>query len=199
MTREEVKNLLGEGATDEQISAVLNKFHTEQKSLTEQVTDLQGQVTNLTTEKTGLIEYKTKFEDLEKANMTEQEQIEKAKKDAIEELSKAKKLTNSIKAKSILIGAGLEEAKADEIVNDIVKDDESMTLKTAQLLAEQFTAVKEATAKKTLEDLSNQNLTPNPSNIPPNSNQMTWDKFSAMSVEEQNKFAEEHPEEFDNL
>lgn len=199
MTRDDVKKTLGEGATEQQISAMLNLFHTEQKNLTDQVANLQGNVTKLTTEKTELMDYKSKYEAIEQANMTEQDQIAKLKKDAEAEMTKAKKYSNSLKAKSMLIGIGIEDSKATDIVNDIVDADESVTLAKAQRLVDQFTAVRDATAKKTAEDLANLDVKPNPSNIPPNSDKMTWEKYTTMSAAEQTKFAEEHPEEFNNL
>ena len=108
MNREEVRKLLGEGATEEQISAVLNKFHTEQKGLTEQISNLQGQVTNLTTEKTELLGYKDQIAEIQKANMTKEQLIEAKEKELDTKIKSANLLTNSIKAKSKLTFSLLE-------------------------------------------------------------------------------------------
>lgn len=199
MNREEVRKLLGEGATEEQISAVLNKFHTEQKGLTEQISNLQGQVTNLTTEKTELLGYKDQIAEIQKANMTKEQLIEAREKELATKIKSANLLTNSIKAKSILVGAGIGEEDADKLVASIVKEDEQATIDGATLFANQFNNIKESTAKQTREELANLNLKPSASNIPPNSNAMTWEDFSKLSESEQNKFAEENPEEFAKL
>jgi hypothetical protein len=199
MNREEVRKLLGEGATEEQVTAVLDKFHAEQGNLTKQVATLQNQVTDLTTEKTELLGYKAQIAEIEKSKLSEQEKIELQRKELAQKNKDANLLINSIKAKSILVGAGIGEAEADELVATIVKEDEQATIASATLFVNQFNSIKENTAKQTREELANVNLKPTPTNIPPNSNAMTWDKFSEMSVEEQNKFAEEHPEEFNNL
>lgn len=199
MNRDEVRKLLGEGATEEQISAVLNRFHTEQKGLTEQISNLQGQVTNLTTEKTELLGYKNQIAEIQKANMTKEQLIEAREKELAEEKKKTLMERNAIKAKSILVGAGIGDAEADELVASIVKEDEQATISSANLFATQFNNIKENTAKQTREELANLNLKPNASNIPPNSDAMTWEKFSKLSVEEQNKFAAENPEEFAKL
>ena len=199
MNREEVRKLLGEGATEEQISSVLNKFHTEQKGLTEQITSLQGQVTNLTTEKTELLTYKTKVEEAERANLSKEEQLQLKENELNEKMAQADILKNSIKAKSILVGAGISDEDADKLVASIVKKDEKSTLDSANLFAAQFNSIKENTAKQTKEELANLNLKPNPTNIPPNSNAMTWEEFSKLSVKEQNEFAEKNPEEFAKL
>lgn len=199
MTREEAKKIIGEGATDEQINALLNTFHAEQKNLANQITDLKGQVSNLETEKTELLGYKTKLAEIEKSKLSEQEKLALAEK----ELAEAKKATvmerNAIKAKSILVGAGIGDAEADELVASIVKEDTDATVNSANLFVTQFNSIKENTAKQTKEELMKLNLKPNPTNIPPNSDAMTWEKFSKMTPAEQSKFAEEHPEEFAKL
>ena len=199
MTREQAKKIIGEGATDEQINALLDSFHAEQKDLANQITDLKGQVSNLTTEKTELLGYKTKIAEIEKSKLSEQEQLELAKKELAEEKKKTLMERNAIKAKSILVGAGIGDKEADELVASIVKEDEQVTVNSANLFATQFNTIKENTAKQTKEELMNLNLKPNPTNIPPNSEAMTWEKFSQMNQEEQNKFAEEHPDEFAKL
>lgn len=199
MNREEVRKLLGEGATEEQVTAVLDKFHTEQKSLTTQISDLQGQVTNLTTEKTELLGYKTKLDEIEKSQLSEQEKIELAKKELAEEKRNTHMLNNSIKAKSILVGAGIGEKEAEELVASIVKEDEQATINSANLFVNQFNSIKENTAKQTKEELMNLDVKPGASNILPSQGNMTWEKFSKLSNEEQNKFIEENPEEFENL
>jgi len=199
MNREEVRKLLGENATEEQISAVLNKFHTEQKNLNEQVTTLQGQVNNLTTEKTELLGYKTKVEEIERANLSKEEQLQWKEQELNKKMAQADILQNSIKAKSILVGAGVGEEEADKLVASIVKEDEQATIDSATLFANQFNNIKEVTAKQTREELANLDLKPNPSNIPPNSKAMTWESFSKLSAKEQAEFAEKNPEEFAKL
>lgn len=199
MNREEVKKLLGEGATDAQISAVLDKFHSEQSSLKEQINTLQNKVTVVEQNNTELLGYKTKVEEIEKANMTKEQQIELERKQLAEKTKAISKLQNSIKAKSILIGVGIGEEEADGLVASIVKEDEQATLASAQLLANQFNSIKEATAKQTREELANLNVKPTPSNVKPTSNPMNWEQFSQLSQEEQAKFIEENPDEFSKL
>ena len=106
---------------------------------------------------------------------------------------------NSIEAKSILIGAGVSDAEAEALVASIVKENKDETLKAANLLAAQFNSIKENTAKRTKEELSNIDIKPNPSNKVVDSETMTRAKFFKLSQAEQNKFAEEHPDEFYKL
>ena len=198
MTREEVKTLLGEGATEEQVSAVLNKFHTEQQGFNTTIADLQGQVTDLNTEKNELLGYKTKVEEIERANLSKEEQLQLREQELIKQQAATKMLQNSIKAKSVLVGAGMSEEEADAMVATIVKEDEDATLKAANLFANKFNTLREDVAKKTKEDLMTLDAKPGASNIPPNQEpgSMTWEKFSKLSDKEQEEFRKENPEEF---
>ena len=199
MNREDVKKLLGENATDEQVSAVLDKFHSEQKELKEKVTNLESDVTKLTNTNSELEKYKTKHLESEKANMTKEQLLEAREKELAEKTKKTELLHNSIKAKSILVGAGVDEARADELVASIVKEDENATIASANLLAQQFKSIEENTAKKTKEALLTADVKPNPSNKTTDSKPMTREEFMKLSQGEKNKFIQEHPDEFYNL
>lgn len=206
MTREDAKKILGENATEEQITNLLNSFHSEQEDLRKTIQTLEKENSNYKTENNELSIYKKNAEEKRIANLNETERIaeerknlESEKKKLYLENKKAKELTNSIKAKSILMDSGVTEAEAEELAQKIVKEDEETTIASANLIANQIKLIKENTAKQTKEELLNLDLKPNPSNIPPNSNKMTWEKFQELSQDEQSKFAEEHPEEFENL
>ena len=80
MTREEAKKLLGESATEEQITALLEKFHQEQDDLKKQVTTLEADNKKLSNSNTELQEYKTKYTELEKNNMTKEQLLEAREK-----------------------------------------------------------------------------------------------------------------------
>lgn len=198
MTREEAKKLLGESATEEQITALLEKFHQEQDDLKKQVTTLEADNKKLSNSNTELQEYKTKYTELEKNNMTKEQLLEAREKELVEKTKKTDLLNNSIKAKSILIGAGITEDRAEELVNSIVKEDEAATLASANLLAQSFKVTEENAIKKTKEELLTSNIKPNPSNIMHDST-MTKENFFKLSQKEQNKFIQENPEAFYNL
>ena len=59
--------------------------------------------------------------------------------------------------------------------------------------------MKDETIKKTKEELANVDVKPQISNVDNANETMTWDKFQNLSQEEQNKFADEHPDEFANM
>ena len=199
MSREQAKALLGENATDEQINALLNKFHEEQKELKDQIATMEKDNSNLKTKNAELQGYKTKIDEIEREKMSEAEKIQLAKEELAEKNRMADLRLNSIEAKSILIGAGVSDAEAEALVASIVKENKDETLKAANLLAAQFNSIKENTAKRTKEELSNIDIKPNPSNKVVDSETMTREKFFKLSQAEQNKFVEEHPDEFYKL
>ena len=199
MSREQAKALLGENATDEQINALLNKFHEEQKELKDQIATMEKDNSNLKTKNAELQGYKTKIDEIEREKMSEAEKIQLSKEEWAEKNRMADLRLNSIEAKSILIGAGVSDAEAEALVASIVKENKDDTLKAANLLAAQFNSIKENTAKRTKEELSNIDIKPNPSNKVVDSETMTREKFFKLSQSEQNKFVEEHPDEFYKL
>ena len=198
MTREEAKKLLGESATEEQITALLEKFHQEQDDLKKQVTTLEADNKKLSNSNTELQEYKTKYTELEKNNMTKEQLLEAREKELVEKTKKTDLLNNSIKAKSIFIGAGITDDRSEELVNYIVKEDEAATLASANLLAQSFKVTEENAIKKTKEELLTSNIKPNPSNIMHDST-MTKENYFKFSQKEKKKIKQENNNSFYNL
>lgn len=191
MTREKAKQILGEGASEEQVTAFLNTFHSELKAKEAQISDLNSKLNS----QSDYDELKKKLDDIEKANMTEQEKLENMKKEYEKNLYESKMIVNKAKATEILAGLNI----SDDIINSLVRDDEQATLTNANNLKAQIESMREETIKKTKEELATLDVKPNISNVSQNNEGMTWEKFSKMSQEEQNKFASENPEEFANL
>ena len=196
MNREEARKILGEGATEEQITNLLNSWHIQESA---KVKELETQVNDLTQQNTKYSDYdeiKNKLEEINKANMTEQEKLEEMKKETETNLKNSRIIVNTAKAKEILAGLDLE----DDLIKLVVSDDETRTIDSANKLKAKFDSQKDIVAKQTKETLMSADLKPSISNVNPNEDgQMTLDKFSTMSAEDQNKWIEEHPQEFQNL
>ena len=191
MTRDNVKEILGEGATDEQVSAILNAFHSDIDAKEKEISSLNSKLQS----QKDYDDIKKQLDDINKANMTEQEKLEEQKREIEKNLRESKIIVNTAKAKEILAGLPL----TDEIINSLVRDDEQATITNATNLKTQMESLKTETDKKVREELANIDLKPAITNVPQDGGAMTWDKFEGLSLEEQNKFAEEHPEEFANL
>lgn len=195
MDRKKAREILGENATEEQITNLLNQWHIDESN---KVKDLENKVNNLTEQNSKYSDYdaiKQQLDDINKANMTEQEKLEQMKKEVEQNLKNSRIIVNTAKAKDILVGLNLD----DDIISMLVSDDESKTINNANKLKEKFESQKEIIAKETKESLVTMNVQPTISNVPQQSDVMTMDKFMSLSAEEQNKFIEEHPQEFNNL
>lgn len=191
MNRDEIKKILGENASDEQITNVLNALHGQTNTLKKEIDDLKANQSKYS----DYDEIKNKLEEINRANMTEQEKLAKEKEEIANNLRQSRIIKNKAKVLEILAGKGLD----DEIIDTLVNEDENISLAKAQKLASQLDAIVETTKKKTQEEIANLDVKPNITNSNPNDDVMNWDKFSQLSLEEQNKFAVEHPNEFANL
>lgn len=192
MTRDEVKKILGENATEEQITNTLNALHNQTNVLNKQIEDYKAKESKYS----DYDDIKKQLEEINKANMSEQEKLQAQQEEAAKYLHEAKLIRNKAKVMEILAGKGFDE----EIIDSIVGEDENLSVAKAQKLVERLDTVIADTKKKTEEELANLNVKPNlPNTNPNNDGAMSWEKFSKLSQEEQNKFAEENPEEFAKL
>lgn len=196
MNREKAREILGEGATEEQITNLLNSWHIQESA---KVKELESQVNNLTEQNNKYSDYdsiKQKLDEINKANMTEQEKLEQMKKETEANLKNSRIIVNTAKAKEILTGLDLD----DELISLVVSDNADKTIANANKLKAKFDSQKDIVAKQTKETLINVDLKPNVSNVNQNDDGiMTFEKFGALSAVEQEKWINEHPTEFENL
>lgn len=191
MTREEVKKMLGEGATEEQVSAVLNMYQGE----VNKAKTLQASLDKANAEKQELLGYKEEIDKINQSKMTEQEKLNAMQKEVEKNLKESKIIVNRAKAKEVLTGLDID----DDLISSLVSEDEEKTIKNANLLKNRMTTFEESITKKIQDDLVHSNLKPPATNKTTSSDAMTWEKFEKLSQEEQAKFAEENPDEFNNL
>lgn len=192
MTRDDIKKILGEGATEEQITNTLNALHNQTNALKQELESVKATQSKYS----DYDEIKKQLEDINKANMSEQEKMKADREEIAKNLRESKLIKNKAKVMEVLAGRDIDE----ELIDSIVGEDESISVAKAQKLANKLDNLIADTKKKTEEELANLNVKPNlPNTDPNNDGVMNWEKFSKMSVEEQNKFAEENPEDFANL
>ena len=72
MTRDEVKKILGEGATEEQITNTLNALHNQTNALNKQLEDYKAKESKYS----DYDDIKKQLEEINKANMSEQEKLQ---------------------------------------------------------------------------------------------------------------------------
>lgn len=194
MNREKARQILGENATEEQVTNFLNEWHNskkeEQKQYETQLNELQNKINQYS----DYDDIKAKLDEINKANMTEQEKMEQQRKEIETNLANSRKIYNKAKAMEILAGENVDE----KIIDSLVTDNLDTTLATINALKTNLTAIKDGVAKNTKETLTTLDLTPTMTNVPQN-DVMTMEKFMDLSAEEQEKFVNEHPTEFGNL
>ena len=196
MNRDKARTILGEEATEEQVTNFLNEWHkekNEEKNEYEtQLKDLQNQMSKYS----DYDEIKKQLDDINKANMTEQEKLAKDKEETAKNLAQSKIIVNTAKAKDILAGLNV----SDGIIAKLVSEDETTTLSSVNELKAMLEAQKENVAKETKESLINIDLTPSMSNVNQNENAIdTFEKFSSLSADEQEKWLAENPNGLENL
>ena len=195
MNREKAREILGEGATEEQITNLLNNYHLEESA---KVKDLENQINDLAQANSKHSDYdaiKKELDDIKKANMTEQEKFEEMKKATEENFKISKMAVARAKAKEILAGENL----TDDDIEDLVSDDLEKTIAKATRWKNNINNIKTNIEQITTEKLTKVDLKPTMSNVNPNDAIMTFAKFSELSAEEQNKWLEQNPNGLDTL
>ena len=195
MNRDEAKKILGENATEEQITNFLNNYHLNENA---KVKELQDQLDALKSENSKYSDYdtiKTKLNQIEQANMTEQQKIDQMRKETENNLRESRIIVNTAKAKEILAGENIDE----KLIASLVDDNLENTIAKATMFKQTLTNLKDSVAKQTKESLVNADLKPTIPNVNPNNDVMTLDKFGNMSAEEQNKWLQENPNGLENL
>lgn len=195
MNREEARKILGENATEEQVTNLLNNFHIQESS---KVKELEKQISSLNEQNSKYSDYdaiKSQLDEINKAKMTDQEKLEQMKKETEQNLKNSRIIVNTAKAKEILAGLDLD----DDIISLVVSDDADKTISSANKLKAKFDSQKENIAKETKENLMNLDLKPSMTNVNQNEDIMTLDKFSDLSVQEQQEWLSKNPNGLDNL
>lgn len=195
MTREDARKILGEDATEEQITNMLNNFHIQESA---KVKELEKQLNGLKEENSKHSDYddiKKQLDEINQANMSEQEKMARDKEEIARNLAESRIIKNTAKAKDVLAGLNV----SDGIIAKLVSEDETATLNSVNELKTMLESQKEMVVKETKESLTSLNLDPTLPNVNQDNDVMTLDKFGDMSVEEQNKWLQENPNGLESL
>lgn len=197
------EELLEKGYTEQQVTELLDLFHKNSANLTKQNQDLASQLDTANNQIAGLQQTAQEYNALKQSQMSDSEklqakikEIEEREKNAAKMYSESQRTLNESKAKVILSEIG---GVSESVLKSLVTDDEQTTIQNANELLNQFKTFREQTVNKTKEELSSIDIKPTPSNTNLDANTMDWEKFSALSDEDQIKFQEEHPDEFAKL
>lgn len=192
MNREEIKKILGENASEEMVSNLLNSFHNAEKDNSEKISQLQNQLNGYSDYE----EMKTKVSQYENEKLTEAEKIQKMREEAEENLRNSRITKNKAKVMTILSSLEIDE----DIIDSIVSEDETKSINNANKILNRINTIKENVKQQTEANLVNLDLTPTTSNINPNDKDiMTSEKFNKMSMLEQKQWKDSNPEMYSEL
>lgn len=193
MKREE---LLAKGYTEEQVTDLLNSFHSAQNEVKKENETLRKELESKSSLEVQNQNLQKQLDAINEANLTEQEKIAKEKEEADRYLSNAKKINNTAKAKEILAGLDID----DTLIATLVSEDENATITNANLLKNKLNTVREVAITTTKEQLANLDVKPNPTNIvQQDDGVMTEEKFNAMSLTDQAIFKKSNPDIYNQI
>jgi len=182
---------LAKGYTEEQVTDLLNMFHSQNTEISNLNKKLEGKAE---IEKQ-YADLQKQIDDINKEKLTEQEKLDLMKKETEQNLKNSQKIYNKAKVKEILAGYDIE----DGIIDSFVTDNEETSINGANLFKARLDTIIADTTKKVQDSIASIDVRPNASNNPNQDAAMTFEKFSQLSATEQEKFITEHPQEFENL
>ena len=184
MTREDARKILGEEATEEQISNLLNNVHNSLKTKEDEIKTLREKVDS----QGDYDSIKAQLDEINKAKMSEEEKIAAKLKEAEQKKAEADIIYNTAKAKEILSGYNVPE----DLVKSLVKPDEATTISNANMLKSQMDTLKDKVTKDVTDKIASLDVKPNPTNVPQGDDKMTREKFEKMTMLEQKQWKDEN-------
>lgn len=185
MTRDKIKEIMGEGVSEEQISNLLNTFHNDNNANKSKIQELEQKLQ-------GYDDIKSQLDAINAAKMSDEEKLAEKLKNAEAKEKAANVIYNTAKAKEILSGFNIP----DELIAKMVSDNETETVNAATLLKNQMSEYKDTITKNVKEQIAKLDVKPNPSNIPPGDDVMTKDKFAKMTMLEQKQWKDANLEQY---
>lgn len=187
-TREQVRSILGDAATDEAVSAILNAHSADIGGYKGRVDDLKAQLRDANAE---LGDARARLDEASKANMTAEEQLQTALAEADKVRAEFMRKTARLDAEQVFVEAGLSKDDYADVLDGIVTEDAKATVKVARsmakLVASRVQATEEATRREVL------GTTPRPDGND-GDKPVTKADFDAMTFSEQMAFKAENPD-----
>lgn len=188
MTRAQVRQILGDSATDEMVKAIMDAHSADIGGFKGQIDGLKEQLAEANDT---LASTKQQLDDANKASMTAEEQLQAALDEANKVRGDFMRKSARLDAEQVFVEAGLSKGEYADVLDSIVTEDAKATVKTAKamarLVAAQVEATEENVRKQVLGD------TPKPDGND-GDKPVTKEKFDAMTYSEQMAFKAENPD-----
>ena len=193
------EDFLSKGYSEEQITELLNMFHNDRKKDVNEMENLRKTNSEISQKFNNV---NGELQKIKNANLTEQEKIDNMFKEAQETINRANAreksaniVYNKAKAKEILAPYNLN----DELIDTLVSDDETTTLKNVNNWKSAIDNMNEMTTKKVREEISNVDVRPTQTNVTQNNDGMTKEKMQKLSLTELKMWKDENPELYEQL
>lgn len=187
MKRDELKAILGEGATDEIVNAIMAEYGKGVNAANAANTDLQSQLADANAK---IAEYETAAN----ANLSNEEKWAKELKAANEAAAKSAHDLNEMCAIAEFNKAGLTEDEYTPFLAAVVGADRDTTVNAAKAIADTITT-RAAKAKEEAEKAALENMTPPAGGNPAGDGlPKTKKEFMALSYSEQLKLKADNPQ-----
>lgn len=193
LSRDELSKLLGEGATEEQKTNILNLLHNQTNDLNKTISNLQSQVDKYK----DYDDIKSQLNAYNQSKMTEQEKLEAQRKEIETNLKQSRIIKNKAQVMTILAGRSIDE----DIINSLVSEDENSSIEKAKKMASQIDTIIANAKLEKEQELEKVNVKPD---LPNNNNETQTDneqaeKFNKMSYNERIELKNSNPELFNKL
>ena len=196
MKRDEIAAIFP-GATEEQISTLLNGIGAELNPLKKTVTDLTGQLTaangelKASRDSEGALQAKVaELTSQVQSGMSAEELLKQREEAAAAKEREFTLKSNSLEAKSLFVGAGFSTEDIEQLLPRVVSEDAEATKTAAQALVDLDKRRRDEVAQSTKAALLKQNPGLNGGT---GEGQITAESFNKMTFSEQMKLVQENP------
>lgn len=196
MKRDEIAAIFP-GATEEQISTLLNGIGAELNPLKKSVTDLTGQLTaangelKASRDSEGALQAKVaELTSQVQSGMSAEELLKQREEAAAAKEREFTLKSNSLEAKSLFVGAGFSAEDIEQLLPRVVSEDAEATKTAAQALVDLDKRRRDEVAQSTKAALLKQNPGLNGG---AGEGQITAESFNKMTFSEQMKLVQENP------
>lgn len=193
------ESLLEKGIAPELVDEILAMHGANVASLKAKVNEQDEQIksySNLQNQKSQL---EKRVKELEGSNLTQEQKLAQREQEIEAKGKEYDKLINTVKAKNVLLEAGIPTEKLDAILGNIVSDNEETTLAGVNSIVELYKDTVDSTSKKVKDEFLKNNPKPPASNGTGEEGEISKEDFQKMNYNQQMDLYNTNPELYNKL